>query len=162
MNPGDKITVHMFDATRSGGGHAFEAVVRDAATGKTGFMPAPGGECFHKRQREHLRRHAVQLQPEDSTASAGNIVPWAALQVNISTEFETGHFEPCSTVTSTAWPTWQSVVAMLGRRTRHRQFAAHCGPTVTPAGPFWPDTSVVTPVPFRLASLTVPLPWLVQ
>src|SRR6266436_5575488 len=52
--------------------------------------------------------------------------------------------------------------AGLGRRTRHHQFAAHYGLTATPAGLFWPVTSVVTPVPSRLASLTVPAPASVQ
>ena len=27
------------------------------------------------------------------------MIPWAALQTNISTEFETGHWEPCTSVT---------------------------------------------------------------
>ena len=36
------------------------------------------------------------------------------------------------------------------------------GLTATPAGPFWPETRVVTPVPSRLASLTVPAKALVQ
>ena len=39
------------------------------------------------------------FQPEYSTAKRQNIVPWAALQTNISTEFETGHYEGCSSVT---------------------------------------------------------------
>ena len=59
------------------------------------------------------------FQPEYSTASADSIVPWAALQVNISTEFEIGHFEPCSSVTGPATltlaagvtdTTWQNCV----------------------------------------------------
>ena len=40
------------------------------------------------------------FQPEYNTASANNIIPWAALQTDISTEFETGHFEPCSSLTT--------------------------------------------------------------
>jgi len=38
-------------------------------------------------------------EPEYNTSASGNIVPWAALQVNTSTQFETGHFEACSSVT---------------------------------------------------------------
>jgi hypothetical protein len=49
-------------------------------------------------------------QPEYNTAKFRNIVPWAALETNISTEYEIGHFEPCRKVTDpvsigidTAW-----------------------------------------------------------
>ena len=31
-------------------------------------------------------------------AAKGNIIPWAALTTNISTEFETGHFEACTSL----------------------------------------------------------------
>ena len=41
-------------------------------------------------------------QPEYNTARFRNIVPWAALETNISTEYEIGHFEPCTTVTDPA------------------------------------------------------------
>jgi hypothetical protein len=102
MNPGDKITVHMFDAPLSGGGHAFEAVVRDATTGQTGFMQASAANGFMNTDVSTCDGTPFNFRPEYSTASADNIVPWAALAVNISTEFEIGHFEPCSTVTSPA------------------------------------------------------------
>jgi hypothetical protein len=102
MNPGDKITVHMFDAPLSGGGHAFEAVVRDATTGQAGFMQAPAANGFMNTSVSTCDGTPFNFQPEYSTASAETIVPWAALEVNISTEFEIGHFEPCSTVTSPA------------------------------------------------------------
>ncbi len=38
-------------------------------------------------------------EPEYNTSAPQNIVPWAALQVNTSTQFETGHFEACSRLT---------------------------------------------------------------
>ncbi len=102
MNPGDKITVHVFDATSSGGGHAFDAVVRDATTGQAGFMQAPTANGFMNTGVTTCDGAPFNFQPEYSTASAETIAPWAALEVNISTEFEIGHFEPCSTVTSPA------------------------------------------------------------
>ena len=37
-------------------------------------------------------------QPEYDTAKPQNIIPWAALETNISTQFEIGHFEPCRDV----------------------------------------------------------------
>src|SRR5260221_3403117 len=75
MNPGDKITVHMFDATLSGGGHALEAVIRDATTRKTGFMQAPATNGFmntsvndSNRARPAGRGGAVA--PSSATVSA--------------------------------------------------------------------------------------------
>jgi hypothetical protein len=38
------------------------------------------------------------FEPEYNTASKQNITPWAALQTDISTQYEIGHFEPCSKV----------------------------------------------------------------
>ena len=46
MNPGDKITVHMFDAPAPGGGHAFEVVIDDLTTGQTGYMQASAANGF--------------------------------------------------------------------------------------------------------------------
>jgi hypothetical protein len=38
------------------------------------------------------------FQPEYNTAKFGNIASWTALQVNISTQFETGHWEGCTSL----------------------------------------------------------------
>jgi hypothetical protein len=38
------------------------------------------------------------FQPEFNTAAPGNISSWTAIATDISTEFETGHFEPCTTL----------------------------------------------------------------
>ena len=45
------------------------------------------------------------FQPEYNTAKAGNINPWGADQVNISTEFETGHWEACTSLSDPIAPT---------------------------------------------------------
>jgi hypothetical protein len=47
------------------------------------------------------------FQPEYNTAAKGNIVPWAALETNISTEYETGHFEPCQSISDPAINTFE-------------------------------------------------------
>jgi len=99
MNPRDKIRVHMFDAPASGGGSAFKAVVADLTTGKTGFMQASSANGFMNTNLSTCNGTPFNFQPEFSTASADNISAWTALQVNISTQFEIGHFEPCSSVT---------------------------------------------------------------
>jgi hypothetical protein len=38
------------------------------------------------------------FQPEYNTASRNNITPWAALETDISTQFEIGHWEPCTSL----------------------------------------------------------------
>ena len=46
-----------------------------------------------------LLGHAVQLRARSTHRPRANIIPWAALQTNISTEFETGHWEACNKLT---------------------------------------------------------------
>ncbi len=102
MNPGDAIRVHISDAKLSGGGSALEVAVTDVTTGQTGFMQASAANGFMSTDLNTCNGTPFNYEPEYSTASVDNIVPWAALQVDISTEFEIGHFEPCSTVTGPA------------------------------------------------------------
>ena len=104
MKPGDKISVHMFDAPAPavqgalGGNDALEVVIDDLTQNTSGFMQASAANGF-----EYIDMNcdvgAANWQPEYNTASAGNIIPWAALQTDISTEYETGHFEACNSVT---------------------------------------------------------------
>ena len=99
MNPGDKISVHIFDASLSGGGRALETRVTDLTTGQSGFMVASARNGFMNTSFSNCSGHPYNFQPEYSTAKVGNIVPWAALQAGIVTEYEIGHFEPCTSVT---------------------------------------------------------------
>jgi hypothetical protein len=101
MNPGDRLLVSMFDAPVPGerGQKAFEVVVRDLSTGQTGFMQASARNGFGDTSMADCSGHPFNWQPEYNTAQRDNIVPWAALQTNISTEYETGHFEPCTSLT---------------------------------------------------------------
>jgi hypothetical protein len=99
MNPGDTITIHMFDAAAPGGGHAFEVQIQDLTTGQTGWMQASAHNGFANTSIADCSGTPFNFQPEYSTASRGNDIPWAALQTNISTEVEIGHFEPCTSVT---------------------------------------------------------------
>ncbi len=100
MNPGDQISVHMADAPASGGGSAFEVEVTDYTTHQRGFMQASAANGFVHTSITNCAQTPYNFQPEYNTASANNIIPWAALQTDISTEFETGHFEPCTSLTS--------------------------------------------------------------
>jgi hypothetical protein len=103
MNAGDKITVHMFDAPAPpvtgalGGTSAFKVVIDDLTAHTSGFMQASAANGFQYIDM-NCDVGLGNFQPEYSTARDGNIIPWAALQTDVSTEYETGHFEPCSSV----------------------------------------------------------------
>jgi hypothetical protein len=98
MNPGDTIRIHMFDAPAPGGGDAFEVVINDLTTGQTGWMQASGANGFETTSPANCSGTPFNFQPEYSTASPANIVPWAADQVNISEAIETGHWLPCTSL----------------------------------------------------------------
>ena len=101
MNPGDQLRVTMSDApVPGGGGKAFKVVVDDLTTGQSGSMQASAKNGFQNTSISDCSGTPHNFQPEYNTAAKGNIVPWAALQTNISTQFETGHWEPCTSVTN--------------------------------------------------------------
>ena len=98
MNPGDRLVIHIFDAKLRGGGHALETSIHDRTTGQSGFMIASARNGFMQTSIADCSGRPFNYQPEYSTAKPQNIIPWAALD-NISTQFEIGHFEPCTSVT---------------------------------------------------------------
>ncbi len=71
----------------------------DLTTGQIGWMQASAANGFANTSIDNCSGTPFNFQPEFSTAAKSNIIPWAALQTNISTEFEIGHFEPCTSVT---------------------------------------------------------------
>ncbi|HWF72423.1 MAG TPA: hypothetical protein VG186_03710, partial [Solirubrobacteraceae bacterium] len=101
MNPGDRIVVHMFDAPVPGqpGVKAFKVVIDDLTTRQSGFMQASAANGFQNTSVADCSGTPYNFQPEYNTAAAQNITPWGALQTNISTQFETGHFEACTSIT---------------------------------------------------------------
>ena len=99
MNPGDTIRIHMWDAPLRGGGHAFEVRETDLTTGESGFMIASARNGFMNTELKSCAGHPHNFQPEYNRALPQNITPWALLADNISTQFEIGHFEPCTRVT---------------------------------------------------------------
>lgn len=117
MNPGDRVSVTMNDAPIPGTprAKAFKVTVHDRTTGRSGSMQASAANGFKNTSMADCSGTPFNFQPEYNTAAKGNIVPWAALQTNISTQFETGHFEPCtslaqefsfpvsSTISDTSW-----------------------------------------------------------
>ena len=100
MNPGDRLTIHMFDAAVPGhpGHKALKVLVHDLTTGKSGFMQASAANGYATTSPIDCSGKPFDYQPEYNTAARHNIIPWAALQTNISTQFEIGHFEACTSV----------------------------------------------------------------
>jgi hypothetical protein len=104
MNPGDTITFHMYDAPAPGGGDAFTVVMDDLTTHQTGFMQASAANGFMTTSSANCSGTPFNFQPEFNTAKAGNINSWGADQVDISTVFETGHWEPCTSLSDEITP----------------------------------------------------------
>jgi hypothetical protein len=102
MNPGDQITVHIFNSELSGGGHALEVHITDHTTGQSGFMQASAANGYMATKIGNCKGEPFNYQPEYDTAAQGNIIPWAALQTDISTQFEIGHWTPCSSLSGPA------------------------------------------------------------
>jgi hypothetical protein len=99
MNPGDLIRAHIFNADLGGGRHALETSISDITTGKSGFMIASARNGFMATNHSDCSGVPFSYQPEFNTSRPQNAVSWAALQVNVGTQFEIGHFTPCSKVT---------------------------------------------------------------
>ena len=95
MNPGDRIRVQIFDNHTAG---ALETRVSDLSTGKSGFMIASAANGFMNTSIGNCKGTPFNFEPEYSSAAPGNIVPWAALEANILTQFEIGHFTPCTSL----------------------------------------------------------------
>jgi hypothetical protein len=102
MNPGDNLRVHIFNSSLAGGGHALEVQIDDLTTGESGFMQASAANGYMATKLGNCKGVPFNYQPEYNTAAQGNIVPWAALQTDISTQFEIGHWTPCSSLSDPA------------------------------------------------------------
>ena len=106
MSPGDVIVVHMFNAALPGGEHALEITEKDLTNGTQGFMVASAGNGFMTTSRANCHGTPYNFQPEYSSAAPRNVLPWGAGPYNVDTEYELGHFEPCTSLTD---PTQQSI-----------------------------------------------------
>jgi hypothetical protein len=98
MNPGDRLSVHIFDAQLSGGGSALEVDVADATTGQRGFMQASAANGFMATNIGNCKGIPFNYEPEYNRALPQNIIPWAALEGGILTQYEIGHFTPCTSL----------------------------------------------------------------
>jgi hypothetical protein len=102
MNPGDRIRVHIFDAPAPGGGKALETLVEDLTTHQTGVMQSSAANGFMNTSYANCEGIPFNFEPEYNTAKAENTSPWGAGTEVISTSVETGHFEPCTSITDRA------------------------------------------------------------
>jgi hypothetical protein len=98
MNPGDKIRVRLFDA-RIKGGRVLEAQETDLTTGQRGFMRASAGNGFADTNPFTCKGRPFSFASEYSTARPANILPWGIGPYMINSQFELGHFEPCTKIT---------------------------------------------------------------
>jgi hypothetical protein len=105
MNPGDKLQIRMFDAAAPAvplagipPGRALKVTINDLTTHQTGEMQASAANGYAQTDIATCKGRLFNFQPEYSTAKAGNTTPWAAIQADISTEFEIGHFIPCTSL----------------------------------------------------------------
>jgi hypothetical protein len=98
MNPGDRLSVHIFDAELSGGGSALEVHVSDVTTGQSGFMQASAANGFMATNIGNCKGIPFNYEPEYNRALPQNIIPWAALEGGILTQYEIGHFTPCTSL----------------------------------------------------------------
>jgi hypothetical protein len=98
MNPGDRIRAHIYDAPAPGGGHALEAVVNDLSTGQTGYMQASAANGFMNTSVVNCDGTPFNFEPEYNTAKKTNITPWGAGTEVVSSSVETGHWEPCTSL----------------------------------------------------------------
>jgi hypothetical protein len=101
MNPGDLIRVHMFDASIGGGQHAFEVKINDFTTGQSGFMIASAANGFMNTSIFNCSGTPFNFQPLFNTARAANSIGWSVLLSGILSQFEIGHFIPCSSLSGT-------------------------------------------------------------
>jgi hypothetical protein len=100
MNPGDKLSVHVFDsAVPNGGDRALQVRITDLTTGQVGFMQASARNGFMATRFEDCSGTPFNYRAAYDTAKPDNVSSWTLLDTNISTTHEIGHFEPCKSIT---------------------------------------------------------------
>ena len=101
MNPGDVVRTRMFDASLGGGQHALEIEISDLTTGQSGFMIASAANGFMNTSIFNCSGTPFNFQPLFSTARPQNSIGWSVLLSGILSQYEIGHFIPCSSLTGT-------------------------------------------------------------
>lgn len=100
MSNGDTIVVTIHDTA-----NGLETDVNDLTTSTTGSMVASGANGFlHNSDQTTCNTTAFDFHAMYQTASPGQTVPWAAIQPNVSFDFEIGHFELCGNSSCSTLP----------------------------------------------------------
>jgi hypothetical protein len=103
MNPGDKISVAMFDTP-----DGLRVVLKDLTTGDSGFMtasPANGFAQFkYDPNGDSCQGIPYAFHPQYNTATEGVGTIWGADQYNVSFDQEIGHFQHCNGAAVPATP----------------------------------------------------------
>jgi hypothetical protein len=89
MNPGDKLAVTIHDTSQG----LFTGVQDLSQPGLSGFMEASASNGFMHTNLRTCAGTPYGFHSEYSSASLNNLVPWAALELGISLDVETGHFQ---------------------------------------------------------------------
>jgi hypothetical protein len=93
MNPGDKLSVKIFDNRKAG---ALETSIQDLTTHKSGYMLASAANGFASTSMATCDGTPWSFRPLYSTASTANQGGWALANINVS--YEIGHFEACTSL----------------------------------------------------------------
>jgi hypothetical protein len=88
MNPGDELLILIKDTP-----DGFLNQIFDLTTGKQGQMVASAKKGFKHTNLNSCATTPYNFHPEYSSARPENLVPWAALEINVNIAVETGHFE---------------------------------------------------------------------
>ncbi|MGH7610432.1 MAG: hypothetical protein ACREN4_00280, partial [Candidatus Dormibacteria bacterium] len=113
VNPGDWLQVNIRDVSvpaytktvasttyKVPAGLALQTTVNDLTSHQTGTMVASAANGFMDTNPTTCSGNPFNFTAEYSSASAGNGVPWAALEGGVLMEDELGHFEVCNSVSS--------------------------------------------------------------
>jgi hypothetical protein len=134
MNPGDQLSVHIFDAAVPGGGSALKVQIDDATTSQSGFMQASAANGFMATNIGNCKGIPFNYEPEYNRALPQNIIPWAALEGGILTQYEIGHFTPCTSLSDPGVLNFGSFTDPVWQTCNGPYEAAADGSTAEPAG----------------------------
>lgn len=95
MNQGDVLAVTITDTSAG-----LLTRIDDLSTGRSGSMVASAANGFMNTNIADCSGTPFSFHPEYSSAQQQNQVPWTALEAGVLMQQELGHFEPCSSVTS--------------------------------------------------------------
>jgi hypothetical protein len=84
------------------GGHALEVTETDLTTHRSGYMIASAANGFMHTNPFSCDGTPYNFQPEYSAATPDAYLPWGFGPYDINTEYEIGHFEPCTSLSGSA------------------------------------------------------------